>query len=115
MRNSPEAVIHRAFKQHLELRARPGLLFFHVPNEGRRSLQYGAELKRQGLLAGVADWILLYQGRFHALEVKASSRSRPTPEQRVFLAAVKDAGGQAAVAYGLDECLEVANGWGLLR
>lgn len=43
--------LHEA--QHPELR-----LFFHVPNEGRRTGRAGAHLVRQGLRAGVSDYIL---------------------------------------------------------
>ena len=114
-RASPEAGIHRALHEHLRLRGKPGLVFFHVPNEGKRSARQGAELKRQGMIAGVADWIFLHAAKFFALEVKADHTRKPTEAQLAFLAAVNEAGGYAACTHGLDRALAVIEGWGLLR
>ena len=66
-------------KQHPELR-----LMFHVPNEGKRSVYSGAELKRAGLKKGVPDVMLPVARKGYnglAIEMKAG-KNKPTEEQK---------------------------------
>ncbi len=108
-----EAAIQRAVCAHLRQRGVPGLLWFHVPN-APRSARAGAELKRQGMLAGVSDLLLLHGEKFYALELK-DLRGRPTEAQLDFVMRVQDAGGHSAIAYGLDKALATLKTWGLLK
>ena len=55
--------------------------WFHIPNEGKRSKITGALLKRAGLKAGLPDCVILYLGKFLAIELK-TDRGRVTPSQR---------------------------------
>lgn len=60
---------------HTELK-----LLYHIPNEGKRSVSYGAALRRQGMKRGVPDLCLpVARGRYHGLyiEMKAG-RNKPT-------------------------------------
>jgi hypothetical protein len=50
------------------------------------------------------------QGRFAAIEVKASGK--PTVEQTEFIEMVRRQGGVAGVAYNIEEALEILNGTG---
>jgi predicted oxidoreductase len=55
----------------LEARAIP---YFHVPNEGNRSISYAMRMKRLGLKAGIPDLIIVKphpDGRHIAIEMKA--------------------------------------------
>lgn len=65
---------------------------FAVPNGGRRDAATGARLKEEGVVAGVADLILLKSNsRYGALlvEMKAG-RGRQSPSQRQWQASVQD-------------------------
>lgn len=46
---------------------------------------------------GISDFIGLYQGKFFAIEAKATPKQTATMAQRIFLAAVRRAGGLACV------------------
>ena len=72
------------------------------------------KLKELGAKAGVADLTFLHDGKFFALEIK-SEAGQATVAQRDFVAAVIAAGGKAAIGRGLNECLEILEGWQLLR
>ncbi len=108
-----EAAIQRAVCAHLRQRGVPGLLWFHVPN-APRSARAGAELKRQGMLAGVSDLLLLHGEKFYALELK-DDKGRPTEAQLNFAMRVQEAGGHSAIAYGIDRALAVLKQWELIR
>ena len=58
-----------------------------------------------GLAVGSADLVGIASGRFVALEVKVG-RDRLSPEQRAWLAHVRELGGVAVVVRSVDEALE---------
>lgn len=113
-RQRPEQAIQRAVVGHLRARARPGVVWFHVPNERKQSPRQGAEFKRQGVLAGVSDLILLYDGKAFALELKAG-KNGPTVAQGAFIDAFNNSGGYAAWASGVDAAVKVLQAWSLIR
>ena len=53
-------------------------------------------------IAGVADLLLCYEGRFIAAELKKQT-GIPSPQQLKFIAEIKEAGGKAAVCKNLKE------------
>jgi hypothetical protein len=113
-RTPTELELHRAVATHLRQRPAKGLLWFHVPNGGRRDHITASILQGLGTLAGAPDLILLHQGRAYALELKTED-GKPTPAQVAFIDAFNEAGGTAAVAYGLDQALTILEGWRLFR
>src|SRR5262249_4316764 len=82
--------VHDAVVAHLRLRAKPDVLWLHVPNGGARDAKTGAILKRMGTLAGASDFLLWHQGNSFALELKAPG-GRPTEAQLDFLARFNEA------------------------
>lgn len=61
----------------------PGILF-HVPNEGKRSRLEAASLRAMGVVAGVADLVLVLRGgRSVFIELKAEAGDL-SPSQRDF-------------------------------
>ena len=74
-RERPEQIIHRTIVQHLRTRAVPGCTWWHTPNGGWRSPVEVAIFKSLGVRAGVADLLLLHDGQFFALELKAPRRA----------------------------------------
>jgi hypothetical protein len=118
-----EAQMQDAVVQHLELRAVPGLVFFHVPNGSklggartRSGIPLAAiRMKRHGLRKGVSDLVFLRpDGVFFALELKAKGK-RPTEEQHQFMGDVIEAHGYAAWTDSLDRALEILEAWQLIR
>jgi len=109
-----EAQLQRAICDHLRLRAKPDVLWLHVPNGERRDKITGAKLKRMGVLAGASDLLLWHNGSSFALELKAAG-GRPSDAQLDFLARFNDAGGHSASAEGVDRALATLEAWGLLR
>src|SRR5262249_24659680 len=105
-RQRPEAAIHAAVCDHLRLRAKPDVLWLHVPNGERRDKITGAKLKRMGVLAGASDLLLWHNGNSFALELKAAG-GRLSDAQLEFLARFNDAGGHSACSEGLDRALAV--------
>jgi len=112
-RRQPEFQIQSTVCQHLQLRASPGVLWLHVPNQNR-SAKIGALLKRMGVLPGASDLLLWHDGNSFALELKAPG-GRPTESQLDFQARFADAGGHVAIADSIDRALTVLEAWGLLR
>ena len=113
-RTNPERHIQRAVLGHLKARAYPGVVYWHSPNGGKRNLREAVNLKRDGVLPGVADLCAVHDGKFFALELK-SDTGRPTEAQLAFIAAVNSAGGYAGWAQGLDRALSMLCMWGILR
>lgn len=109
-----EALLQSAVIEHLRAYGDRQWLWWHTPNEGKRSAIGGAALKRQGMTAGVGDLSLLHDGQYHELELK-TDKGRLTLEQAQRLTNVMAAGGKAEVTYGLNQALSVLKLWGALR
>jgi hypothetical protein len=109
-----EAEVHNAVVAHLRARAKPEVLWLHVPNGERRDAITGAKLKRMGTLAGTSDFLVWHQGNSFALELKAPG-GRPSEPQLDFMARFADTGGHTCIAPGLDRALAILEAWGLLR
>ena len=111
--NRPEQKIHIAIIDHLKIRGVPGLVYWHVPNGGLRTKREASLLKAMGVRPGVADLILVHDGKIFALELKAPG-GRPTLEQINFCADMERQGAHTAMPSGLDAALSTLESWGLL-
>lgn len=85
---------------------------YHVPNGGQRSSRTGAQLKRQGVKAGVSDLVVMDpRGGLHGLyvEFKATPprHSSLASSQRDWLALADERGYGAVLARGLEEARAV--------
>lgn len=110
----PEAALQKAVIQHLMLTGVRGMIYFSVPNEGKRSDELGAELRRMGMRSGVADLCLVIAGRAHFLEIK-SRDGKQSQEQKLFQADCEEAGIPYAIVYGIDQALKTLRGWGAVK
>lgn len=109
-----ELEIHKAVVANLRALCTPGALYWHTPNDAKRSYKTASRLKSMGMRAGVSDIIAVHQGEIFALELKAD-KGRPTESQLEFLDDLRAAGGHGAVAEGLDEALACLEAWDILR
>lgn len=88
-----------------------GLVFAHVPNEARRSFSLAARLKREGMSAGVPDYLIFSpssssDARGFAIELKRRTGGRVTPAQRGWLEDLRACGWECKVARGADEAIQ---------
>lgn len=82
---------------------------FHIPNGGSRNKYEAANLKEQGVSAGVPDLCFpVARNGFHGLyiEMKAG-KNKTTPAQEKWLELLNDNGYQAVVCRGFDEAKTV--------
>lgn len=100
--------------QHIIKCKRPGVEFWHVPNQGKRGYKTTSHLKAMGMRAGVSDLHFLYRGHFYVLELKAKKGS-PTAEQTQFISDINAAGGTGSIANSLDSAIGILERWGLIR
>ncbi len=83
-------------------------LLFHIPNGGSRHPREAANLKRQGVKAGVPDLFLpIARGKYHGLfiEMKAG-KNKPTEKQEGWIQSLKEQGYAAKVCYGCGAAIE---------
>lgn len=74
-----------AWNTHPALRRR----FFHVPNGGKRSKTEAARFKSLGVVAGVADFILINNGHVLMIEFKDAT-GKQSPAQKEFEQTCRD-------------------------
>lgn len=88
-------------------------LLFAVPNGGARSAITGARLKREGVVSGVSDLILLVpRGGFHALCIEMKTdMGRQSKEQKEWQRDVEDNGYQYVVCRSVSEFVSVVDGY----
>lgn len=109
-----ESIIHQYVIKLLDAFARPDVVCFHPANGEKRDARTARRLKLMGVRPGVADLILLVDGKFHALELK-KPKGRQSEAQTEFAQSVERAGGFYHIAYGLDEAIGVLRGINVLR
>lgn len=80
---------------------------FAIPNGSRRDAITGARLKKEGVLAGVADIeILLPSGRAVFVEIKNGKTGRQSAEQKSFEDEVKLRGFEYLIWRTIDDCIK---------
>jgi hypothetical protein len=95
--------------------AAPGVIYFHCPNGAPTSAKIGARMKAMGLLAGVADLIIVRPGGLvYFLELKTAKGSLSTA-QRAFRDVCEANGVPYAVAINSERVEAILRGWGALR
>ena len=82
----------------------PELLFFHVPNEGKRKRD-ASTLIQSGVLSGVSDIIILTpKGKYHGavIEIKRNDKKAVASKtQKEFLTKANNSGYFSALTYGI--------------
>ena len=79
----------------------------HIPNEGKRSGRYGANLKRMGMRSGFPDlFIPIGSSRAHGLFIEMKyGDGKLSNEQRKWLVALRRADYEAYVCYNSEEAI----------
>lgn len=84
-------------------------LLYHIPNGGKRNAKEAANLKRQGVKAGVPDLCLpVARGKYHGLyiELKAG-KNKPTDKQNEWVQKLNEQGYLSLVCVGWNTAAEV--------
>jgi len=113
-RQHPEDDLQIAFVALLEDILIPGVVFAHVPNQGKRLARYLKKLHRMGMRDGVSDLIFWHAGRSYFLELK-SKRGAANDNQKKFRRDIEAAGFEYEIAKSLDAAIEIVKRWGLIR
>ncbi len=82
-------------------------IIWHTANERRCSFQYGATLKRMGVIAGVSDiTVARAKGSYHGafIEVKVN-KNKATSSQEEFLKIMNQEGYLTKICYGSEETI----------
>ena len=84
-------------------------LLYHIPNGGSRNRLEAANLKRQGVKAGVPDLCLpVTRGRYHGLYIEMKyGKNKTSEEQNKWLDALAWQGYAVAVCYGWEKAQEL--------
>lgn len=75
---------------------------FHIPNGGSRNKLEAANLKKQGVKAGVPDLCLpVARGGYHSLYIELKAKNnKPTKDQKEWLSFLDEQGHKTAVCWG---------------
>ena len=101
-----------------------GIVYFSVPNElygagkSKKKLtgpEYGMinKYKSMGLLPGVSDLIIIWQGKAFCMEVKTAT-GKQSSDQILFESNIVKAGGKYEVVRGIDDTQRVLKLWGIM-
>lgn len=115
-RTSPESQLQKAVVDLLRKAGVPGVVFFRIANDAKRTPAAGQWERAMGLLPGVADLCILVPPGKPALflELKAKG-GKPSPEQWAFAGAVGAAGHVWACIDNIDHALEFLSRHGAIR
>ena len=115
LRATEEHTLQMAVLQHLRIAARPGVFAFSIPNAGKRSPQQASRMKREGMMAGVADLcVMMDEGRTGWLELK-SDKGKQKEAQREFETLCAFLSHNYAVCRNLYEAIDILRTWGATR
>jgi hypothetical protein len=109
-----EDAIQRAIFQNIRIRGAPGVFAFHPRNGSRDQRTLAGINSGLGVVSGVPDVIIIRHSRVYALELK-TERGRVSAVQLQALDAMRGAGCDTGVAYGLDAAIAWLERRGLLR
>jgi len=86
---------------------------FHIPNGGSRNKIEAANLKRQGVKAGVPDlFVPIAKSGFHGLFIEMKyGKNTLTHYQKIWLEELRDNGYRAEVCYSAKEAIDLIRGY----
>ena len=123
-----EGIIQRAIVSQLSWLCGPEVCWHSIPNEqfgGKAGARMGARMNANGRKSGVADLLVIANGRPHYIEVKAPADGTRTPagrlrqsgkqsdEQEQFQKNAELAGARYVVVWSVEEALSALREWGV--
>jgi len=112
-----EHQVQKAICQYLDMR---GVMYFAIPNGGKRNLITAKKLKAEGVKAGVPDICIIHDGQTYFLEVKRPKtltvgKGRLSLTQKAMIERIKEAGAEVAVVYSVADVIECCISWGFRK
>jgi hypothetical protein len=106
MKGASEISEQEVVVEYCDLRDIP---IVHIPNEGKRSVSYGAKMKRAGMRKGFPDLFLPIARRgFHGFVIEMKfDKGKLSPDQIKWLRKLKKEGYATSVCYGADEAIRM--------
>lgn len=94
--------------------ALPGVIYFHVPNEGDRTKGQKIHMYRMGLLAGMTDFVLFKEAKPYAIEFKVDHNTLSDDQWKV-RKRCEDQGIPYAVVRTPERFVELMKEWEMVR
>lgn len=115
-RSRPEELLQQSVAKYLNVLACQGhLLWFHVPNGGKRHILEAVKMKRMGVKAGVPDLVVIPKnGPVCFIELKAEDGDT-TELQEFWIKSLPDYGCPVSVCRSLDEVRQFLFELGVVR
>ncbi len=110
-REYPESRLQKAIVQHLLF---SGAFFHSIPNQRQCSVQEHARLKAEGLRKGVADLLIVVDGKAHYMECK-SGTGKLSPDQADFAMDCDLNGIPYACVDNITKALETLTAWRAIK
>lgn len=107
--NNPEARLQQSCVEWFRY-AYPHYLCFAVPNGGTRNVREAASMKREGVMAGVADLIVVAERAVLFIEMKVG-KNKQQESQKAFQKAVERLGHTYVVCHSLKEFQLTVERW----
>jgi len=87
------------------------IVFFHVPNGGKRNVREAVRFKREGVISGVADIIILRPNKTkHGLLIELKTKiGKQSMEQKEFQKKVEQFNYKYSICKSLDEFMKVVS------
>ncbi len=89
----------------------PNLLLFAIPNGGSRNVIEAANLKKQGVMAGIPDLFLAFpRAAAHGLFIEMKfGKNKLTPNQKEVFILLQNQGYSIATCYSFDQFQTIIN------
>jgi len=112
-----EHQVQKAICQYLDMR---GVMYFAIPNGGKRNLITAKKLKAEGVKAGVPDICIIHDGQTYFLEVKRPKtltvgKGRLSLTQKAMIERIKEAGAEVAVVYSVADVIQACIEWDIKK
>jgi len=111
-RRRDEATMQAALIEELRLILPENAFVFAVPNGGSRNVVEAVNLKRQGVVAGVPDLIVVYAGRCFGLELK-TAMGKLSDNQRITFHKLTAAGMRVEVVRSREAAISMLREMGI--
>ena len=108
-----EHQIQVAICQYLDIRK---VVYFAIPNGGKRNIIAATKLKKEGVKSGVPDLCIIHEGQAFFLEVKrpttpGAAKGRLSPAQKEMIARLEEAGAEVKIVYSVADVIEACIDW----
>ena len=108
-----ENQIQVAICKYLDIRK---VVYFAIPNGGKRNIVAATKLKKEGVKSGVPDLCIIHEGQAFFLEVKRPStlgkgKGRLSVAQKEMIARLEEACAEVKVVYSVADVIEACIDW----